>query len=338
MDRQRICIAGGTGFLGRALAQHFSRRGWEVVILSRRAGETVPGGRTVAWDARTEGPWVDEVRASDVLVNLAGRSVNCRYNAENRKAIYDSRLESTAILDKVLRADPGRVRVWMNAATATIYRHAVDRPQDEITGEITDDTVIAGTPPSERTRVAPGWDETWSFSVDVAKKWEAALFTDDGTGRDPQRTPVRKVALRIAIALGNYPDSAFDMFNRVVGLGIGGTIMPGTQRLSWIHERDFCRAIEFLVDRDDLAGPVNLAAPNALTNRDFMKTFRKVRRRPFGAPALMWMMRVATRVLRTEAELVFKSRWVYPKRLLDAGFRFEFTDVEPALRDLCGVK
>lgn len=330
MDSQRatICIAGGNGFIGRSLRRWFAKKGHRVLVLTR----TPRDADDVTWNGRTVGAWADAMRQADVLINLAGRSVDCRYNAANRKAIYDSRLESTRVLGEALRADRGNVHLWMNASTATIYRHAEDRPQDEMTGEITADSVMPGTAPRDRTRVAPGWQETWSFSIDVAQRWEQTFFqADTGDG-------VRKIALRMAIVFGRERGGPFEAFDRVVRLGLGGTIAPGTQRISWIHADDLCRAIEFLIDHDAIDGPVNLAAPNVLTMRDFLRAFRAARHKRIGLPAAMWMIHVGTWLLRTEPELLFKSRWVYPKRLLDAGFRFEHEHWERAVENLCAAE
>jgi hypothetical protein len=319
MMAKRLCIAGGSGFVGRRVRDHFAALGWEIVTLSRRRA-----GGGLHWDGRTAGPWADALRDCDVLLNLAGRSVNCRYTAANRRAIYDSRLESTRVLGRVLRDHPGRVRVWLNASTATIYRHAEDRPQDEITGEI---TRTATSDDAHPARAAVGWQETWAFSVDVARQWESAFLAagegDNSAGAGPG---VRRVALRMAIVMARGAGGAFDVLDRLVRFGLGGTIAPGTQRVSFVHERDLCRAIEFLIDHHEISGPVNLVAPNVPTMRDFMGALRRVRRRPIGLPTARWQMHVGAFFLRTEAELMLKSRWVYPKRLIDAGFAFEFPD------------
>jgi NAD dependent epimerase/dehydratase family enzyme len=248
MARQKLCIAGGTGFVGRCVRQWFAARGWDVVTLSRRGGE-------VQWDSRAIGPWAEAVRSCDVLLNLAGRSVNCRYTPGNRREIFASRLESTRVLSEVLGQDAGRVKTWLNASTATIYRHAEDRPQDEETGEITRNGTSDDANP---TRAARGWQETWAFSIDVATQWEQAFFEQPV----PQ---VRQVALRMAIVMGRGSGGAFSLLNRLARFGLGGTIRPGMQRVSFIHERDLCRAIEFIIEHDTLAGPVNLVAPDVPT-------------------------------------------------------------------------
>jgi hypothetical protein len=265
------------------------------------------------------------------VVNLAGRSVNCRYAPGHRREIYDSRLESTRVLGQAIARCANPPAVWLNSSTATIYRHATDRAQDEATGEITPDAQLPPDPVSGPRRPPPGWNETWAFSVDVARKWEQA-FAD--AGADTPRT--RKVALRTAIVMGPGAGGPFDAIDRLVRLGLGGTISPGTQYMSWIHVRDFCRAVEFLIGRSDLSGAVNVAAPNALPNRDFMRDWRRARGKAVGLPAARWMMAIASFVLRTESELVLKSRWVYPRRLLESGFKFDFPDWPAAVADLAG--
>ena len=342
---RRVCLAGGNGFIGRTLASHFLARGDEVSVLTRSPAEAEdtddgnPSPLQIGWDGRTLGPWADEVRRCDVLVNLAGKSVDCRYTPANRRATYDSRLDSTAVLAEAIRTGGAggadRPAVWLNASTATIYRHAEDRPQDEATGEITPDSLPPGTPDDRRDDVAPGWNEKWAFSVDVARRWEQTFFdADTGGGDEGDSNGVRKVALRMAMVFGPGAGGVFAAFDRVVRLGLGGTIWPGRQRLSWVHVDDLCRAVEFLISRDDLSGPVNVAAPTAETMADFLAAHRRARRMPVGLPATRRMIELGTWALRTESELLFKSRWVEPKRLLDAGFTFEHPAWPEAVADV----
>lgn len=307
MPRQ-ICIAAVNGFLGRELASHFSSLGWNVIGLSRQPSQF--SGTNLLWDGRTLGDWASKVAASDVVINLAGRTVNCRYTPENRRQIYDSRLESSRVIGQAL-AQANKPIAWLNAATATIYRHAVDKPQDEFTGEITDSSLAAG----ETT--APGYNEKWRFSVDVAKQWESALFDAVVPSH------VRRVALRITIAMGKA-GGAFPIMDRLARIGLGGTIYPGTQHMSWIHHTDLVRAVEWIADHPDLAGPINLAAPDAPTMKEFQKTLRAVHRQPIGLPSMRWMMEIGAFFLKTETELLFKSRWVAPTKLLQSGFEFQY--------------
>jgi uncharacterized protein (TIGR01777 family) len=307
----KIVIAGGSGQVGTLLARSFQQRSHHVTVLSR-APQPAPW-HTLPWDGVTLGPWATALNHADVLINLAGRSVNCRYNPANRRAILDSRVLSTRILHQAVAAADHPPAVWLNAATATIYRHALDRPMDELTGE------LGGN--------EPGAPDTWNFSIDVAKAWEAAFF-------DTATPHTRQVALRSAMTFSPDPGGVFDVFLSLVRHGLGGTNLPGTQFVSWIHETDFIRAIDLLIARDDLAGPINLAAPNPLPNRDFLRVLRRAWGIPFGIPTTRLILELGTFLLRTESELVLKSRRVVPTRLLEAGFEFTYPTWPEAAHDL----
>jgi uncharacterized protein (TIGR01777 family) len=307
----KLIIAGGTGQVGTILARHFHRNGHRVVVLSRNL-QRAPW-RVVHWDGSRLGPWLDELDCSDVLINLAGTSVNCRYTRKNRRAILRSRVLSTQILHQALAAIEHPPAVWLNASTATIYRHALDRPMDEASGE------FGGH--------EPGAPVTWNFSIRVAKAWEEAFFSTLIPG-------IRKVALRSAMTFSADRDGVFDVFLSLVRHGLGGTTLPGTQFVSWIHEVDFIRSVEFLIDRNDLTGAVNLAAPNPLPNREFLGILRKAWGTHVGLPATRWMLELGTFLLRTESELVLKSRQVVPGRLLGAGFHFKYPTWPQAAQDL----
>jgi uncharacterized protein (TIGR01777 family) len=309
----KIVIAGGSGQVGTILARHFHGNGHRVVVLSRRMQDAP--WLVVGWDGVTIGPWVEEIDGSDVLINLAGRSVNCRYGQKNRREILDSRVLSTQVLHRAVRASKRPPAVWLNASTATIYRHALDRPMDEATGE------LGGN--------EPGAPDTWNFSIEVAKSWEAAFFATATPG-------TRKVALRSAMTFSADRGGVFDVFLGLVRHGLGGTTLPGTQFVSWIHEMDFIGAVKFLIGRDDMDGAVNLAAPNPLPNREFLRILRKAWGTRVGLPTARWMLEVGTFLLRTESELVLKSRQVVPGRLLEAGFQFKYENWPEAARDLVG--
>ena len=317
----RIVLPGGSGLLGQVLARHFQEQGHHVTVLTR--GPYTAPWQTVHWDGENTGPWTGYLEGADVCINLAGRSVNCRYTAANRQAIYDSRIGTTRLLGWVIAGLAEPPRVWLNASTATIYRHALDRPgidweMDEATGELGGNELIS------KRRRAP---ETWNFSVGVARDWEAAFFAAE--------TPrTRKVALRSAIVFSPSADSAFGILSNLVRLGLGGKQGSGRQFVSWIHERDFARAVEFLVAREDLDGPVNVAAPNPLPNRGLMAGLREAWGVPNGFPAPSLAVKIGAFFLRTESELVLKSRRVVPGRLLDAGFEFEFPEWAEAAEDL----
>lgn len=307
----KIVIPGGTGQIGQMLARHFHTQGHSVTVLSRRQHQAP--WSVVGWDGVTSGSWVAELERSDVCINLAGRSVNCRYNDVNRRAILNSRVQSTKILNEVIASLEHPPMVWLNASTATIYRHSLDRPMDEATGE------LGGNEPD-----AP---DTWNFSIEVAKAWEEAFFSTPTT-----RT--RKVALRSAMTFSSDPGGVFDVFLGLVRHGLGGTISSGNQFVSWIHEVDFIRAIELLIATPDFIGVVNLASPHPLPNRDFLRAIREAWGTRIGLPTTTWMIEIGTFLMRTESELILKSRRVVPGRLLAAGFQFSFPYWPAAARDL----
>lgn len=317
--RLRIVIPGGSGQIGQRLALYLQERGHFVTVLTR--GPYTAPWQTVHWDGENPGPWIETLEGADVCINLAGRSVNCRYHAENRRKIYNSRIGTTKLLNDVIASLEEPPRVWLNASTATIYRHALDRPMDEATGE------LGGGEPITSGRRAP---ETWDFSIRVARDWEAAFFR---TPTPRTRSP-RRVALRSAIVFSPVPGGSFAIYLNLLRVGLGGKQGNGRQFVSWIHETDFARAVEFLIDREDIEGPVNLAAPHPLPNREFMQALRDAYGIPNGLPIPRPLLEIGALVMRTETELVLKSRRVVPGRLLEAGFEFEFPTWPEAAEDL----
>jgi uncharacterized protein (TIGR01777 family) len=306
--KRRIILAGGSGFLGNALARTFVARGDEVVVLTRSPKNRGDGVREVLWDAKSLGEWAALVDGADVVINLTGKSVDCRYTEKNRRAIIESRVNSTRVVGEAIARCAKPPRVWLNASSATIYKHVFDRAMDE-SGE------------TGSTQEAK--DE---FSIEVIRQWERAL--------DEARTlNTRKVALRITMVFG--PDGGvFPVLRRLARFGLGGKLGTGRQYVSWIHGEDFCRAIECIIEREDLSGPVNLAAPHPLTNAEMMRLVRKACGAPFGLPATEWMLEIGAFFLRTETELILKSRRVVPGKLLASGFQFHFPELENALRNL----
>ena len=308
----KIVIPGGSGQVGTLVARAFHRQGHEVVVLSRRP-ELRPW-RVVRWDGTTVGGWRQEIDGCDVVINLAGRSVNCRYTAANRGEIMASRVLSTRVVGQAIARASRPPRVWLQASTATIYAHRYDRPNDERYGTIGGDEADA-----------PG---SWRFSIDVARAWERA-FEQAETGR------TRKIALRSAMILS--PDAG-GIFDTLVGLtrrGLGGSAGDGRQFMSWIHYEDFLGAVQWLIDRDDLEGVVNVAAPLPLPNAEFMRVLREACGVRFGLPAAKWMLEIGAVFMRTETELVLKSRRVVPALLLEHGFSFKYPGWQEAARDLC---
>jgi uncharacterized protein len=307
----RIVIPGGSGQVGRVLARYFQQQGDHVVVLTRSPHATE--WETVHWDGESPGIWTQYLDGADVCINLAGRSVNCRYTPDNRIDIYNSRIISTRLLGEVIGSLRHPPRVWLNASTATIYRHALDRDMDDKTGELGGGE--AGAPDSS------------NFSVQVARDWETAFFK----AHTPQ---TRKLAMRSAITFSPVPGNAFAVLSHLVRLGLGGKQGNGRQWVSWIHELDFARAVEFLIMNEDLGGPVNIASPYPERNREFMATLRESWEMPNGLPAPRPILELAALLMRTEAELVLKSRRVVPTRLLEAGFHFEFPHWPHAAEDL----
>jgi len=308
----KIVIPGGSGQVGTLLARAFHGHGHDVVVLSRRPGARP--WRVVAWDGANLGNWQREIDGCDVVINLTGRSVNCRYTAANREEILQSRVLSTRVVGQAIARATRTPRLWLQASTATIYSHRYDSPNDEHSG------MVGGHESS-----APA---SWRFSIDVARAWEGA-FDDAATAG------TRKVALRSAMTLS--PDSG-GVFDTLLGLarhGLGGTAGDGRQFMSWIHYQDFIAAVRWLIDRDDIEGVVNVAAPHPLPNGEFMRLLREACGVSFGLPATKWMLEIGAVVLRTETELILKSRRVVPARLLEHGFQFTYPDWRSAAPDLC---
>jgi uncharacterized protein (TIGR01777 family) len=307
----KIVLPGGSGFLGQLLAEALAGDGHECVILSRRPRTAVKGVRHVAWDGRTLGPWAVELDGADVVVNLAGRTVDCRYHEKNLAEMMDSRVASTRVVGEAIAQAKNPPRVWLQAATATIYGHRYDAPNDEVTG-------IIGDP--------PGAPALWGRSVDIGKAWEATLFAAP--------TPrTRKVALRIAMVMSPAKGTVFRILMRHCRMGFG-RFGDGRQYVSWIHGHDFVEAVKFLIAREDLSGAINLCAPHPLPNREFLAALSRLLGRRLAIPVPGWMLEIGTFFLRTETELILKSRRVVPRRLLEAGFVFHHPHWPEAAKDL----
>jgi uncharacterized protein (TIGR01777 family) len=299
---RKIIIAGGSGFLGELAARHFIALGWRVVVLSRSRQKSSRLIRQRYWDGKTVEPWQQELEGAQVLLNLSGRSVDCRYTSANRQEIFASRLDSTRCLAKAVAACKQPPGLWINASSATIYRHAY-QPQDEYTGE-------AGK----------------GFSVEVCQQWEAAFF-------EKQLPGVRKVALRMGIVLGSNAGALVPM-KRLVQLGMGGSFGSGTQYMSWLHQQDYLRILEFIISTAAAEGVINATAPQPLPNRQFLKAMRKALGVPFGLPLPRPLLALGALLIRTETELILKSRCVVPRRLQELGFQFHYPTADEALRDL----
>jgi uncharacterized protein len=305
----KVVIPGGTGQVGAILDRALTSEGHEVVVLTRSPS----GERQVRWDGSTLGDWVRQIDGSDVVINLAGRSVSCRYTPENLEAMMRSRVDSARVVGEAIAAAARPPKVWLQMSTATIYAHRFDAANDELSG------VIGGDEPG-----VPGY---WAYSVDIARNWEAAQERA-ATSR------TRKVALRAAMVMSPDRGGVFDVLSWLARLGLGGPVAGGRQYVSWIHDRDFVRAVRFLIEREDLTGAVNLAAPGPLPQRDLMRILRDAWRMPVGLPATAWMAGIGAFALRSDTELLLKSRRVVPGRLLDAGFTFDYPQWTAAVADL----
>ena len=315
----RIVLPGGSGEVGQMLARHFQQLGHHVTVLTR--GPYSASWQTVHWDGESVGPWTEYLEGADLCINLAGRSVNCRYTPANRRAIYLSRIRSTQLIGRVIAelADPPKL--WINASAATLYKrvvdaHGVDLPLDENSAAEVDATT--GAEP---------WSSRRGFTARVVRDWEAAFFA--------AVTPhTRKIALRSAVVLSPTPGSAFGVLSNLVRASLGGKQGNGRQFVTWIHEADYARAVEFLQAHEELEGPVNFTAPNPLPNREFMAALRYAWDVPNGIPAPALAIRLGAIFMRTEPELVLQSCRAVPRRLLDAGFEFEFPEWQEAADDL----
>ncbi len=305
----RVVIPGGTGQVGAVLDRALTAAGHEVVVLTR----TPVGARQVGWDGRTLGSWAKVVDGSDVVINLAGRSVSCRYTPANLQEMMDSRVHSAQVVGEAIAGAVRPPKVWLQMSTATIYAHRFDAANDEAGG------VIGGG--------EAGVPKYWGYSVKIARNWERA--------QELAETPeTRKVALRAAMVMSPDRGGVFDVLSWMARLGLGGPVAGGAQFVSWIHDVDFVRAVEFLIGRDDIAGAVNLASPGPLPQRVFMRALRSAWGMPVGLPATAWMAEIGALVIRSDTELLLKSRRVVPGRLLDAGFGFEHERWPEAARDL----
>lgn len=288
--------------MGEALAEYYGLEN-EVVILTRQEKPHSQYARYVKWDGEHLTSWYRELDKADLLINLAGKSVNCRYNERNKAEIFSSRVNSTRVLGEAIKRLPHPPALWINAASATIYRHAEDRPMDERNGDI-------GT----------------GFSVEVCKLWEKTFYE--------QETPqTRKVALRTAIVLGPKGGALMPMLN-LVKFALGGRQGSGHQMFSWVHIEDFCRLAKWLYETPEAQGTYNCSAPQPVTNETFMRTLRQAAGHRIGLPAPEWLLRMGAVMIGTEIELIIKSRWVIPARLVQEGFRFRHAQLRPALEDI----
>ncbi len=294
-----ITIAGGSGFLGQVLEEYFTKKGATVYILTR----TVKRNNDIYWNGKDLDDWINILEQTDVLINFTGKSVDCRYTNNNKTQILNSRLNATHALGLAINLCENPPKIWFNSSTATIYRHSTDKQMTENNGEIGDD-----------------------FSMNIAKSWEHTFYSIT----NPK---TRKIALRTSIVMGKRGGAIIPL-KHLVKFGLGGKQATGTQKVSWIHELDFARAIDFLIINDNLKGNFNLTVPEPSNNKLLMQAFRNVMKAPFGISQPKWLIKLGAQIIGTESELVLKSRNVIPERLLHYGFQFKFVEIEAALADL----
>lgn len=299
---KKMVIAAGTGFLGTVLIDFFKESYQEIIVLTRGKSEDKNNIQFVHWNAKSLTGWEEVLENADVLINLAGKSVDCRYTPENKAAILSSRIDSTRVLNEAVLHCKNPPKHFINSSTATIYRHSEDKQMDEYSGEIGDD-----------------------FSMNIAKSWEKVFY-------EVHTDKILKTAVRTSIVLGKN-GGAFIPLKRLTQLGFGGKNGNGNQFVSWIHELDFARAIAFIIN-NEITGNVNVVSPKPVRNVDFMRKLRHVVGIPFGIPITEIMLKIGAKIIQTEPELVLKSRNVIPKRLTENGFTFEYHDLEKAFKNL----
>jgi uncharacterized protein (TIGR01777 family) len=299
---QKLIIAAGTGFLGQVLLHHFKDKFEEIVILTRGKSKIADTIKYVNWDARNFSGWENELENATILINLAGKSVDCRYTTANKAAIYSSRIDSTNILNQAVLNCKKPPKHWLNSSTSTIYRHSLDQQMDETEGEIGND-----------------------FSMNIAKSWEKAFF-------ETQTPQTLKTALRTSIVLGKK-GGAFLPIKTLAKIGFGGKQGQGNQFISWIHEKDFARAVGFIIQKE-MIGVVNVVATKPIRNTDFMKKLQNEIGISFGIPIPKLLLEIGGFFIRTQPELVLKSRNVIPRRLEENGFEFEFDTLEKTFKNL----
>lgn len=315
MENKKIILAGGTGFIGQELCNYFGGNN-QLIVLTRNVGEhnsntfgeshikdeVVKNIRYIKWDGNTVQEWAKEIDGADIIINLAGKSVNCRYNEKNKREIFDSRTNSTRAIGIAVQQAIKPPSLWINAASATIYPHATTEPRDESFTDFTDD-----------------------FSVQVCKRWEKVFYE--------QRTPfTRKVALRMAITLGT--GGVMIPYFNLLKFGLGGRQGSGKQMYSWVHIEDTCRMVEWIYEHPEIEGTFNCSSPGAVNNETFMATLRKATGHTIELPAYEWMLKIGAAIIGTETELILKSRWVLPAKITCAGFQFKYSKLEDAIKDI----
>lgn len=302
---KKIVLAGGTGQIGQALCGFYKNAAEKIIILSRGPGKQDENLYYIQWDGKNQGSWSKEIDGADMLVNLTGKNVNCRYNEKNKKEIFDSRTNSIQALTEAITTCKEAPGLWIQGASATIYRHAEDHPMTEEGGEIGE-----------------------GFSVEVCKKWEKTFWEQTADFKDMQ-----KAVLRTSLVLGKK-EGVFPRLGNLTRFGLGGRQGNGKQWVSWIHETDVCRIVEWIANHPEVNGTINCTAPGPVKNKDFMAVIRKAYGMPLGLPSPEWLLEMGAIIIGTETELILKSRWVLPEKLLKTGFQFQYPDISSAIDEI----
>ena len=303
MDLKKIVVAGGTGFLGQAIVDKFNKGATQLIVLTRGRDRQEKNVMYLHWDGKTMGKWSDALNDADVLINLTGKSINCRYNRKNKREIISSRVNATRVLGEAINKTIKPPKLWLNASAASIYPDSEYTSMDEFTVE-----------------------EGTDFSADVCRQWEKSF-------NDAETPGTRKAVVRITMVLGRS-GGVLPVMKKLVNTWLGGKMGSGKQFISWIHEEDFLNALIWLIEHDDASGPYNFASPEPITNAYFMTLMRKQLHKGIGLPATKWMLEIGAFFLQTETELILKSRKVTPAKLLKGGFIFNHPTIASAFESL----
>ncbi|WP_430406794.1 TIGR01777 family oxidoreductase [Fluviicola sp.] len=303
---RKIILFAANGFIGESIIEYVNlyHLNFQIVAVSRNPISNLPNSiKQVIWDGKTKGKWVNELEGADLVINLAGKSVNCRYTKKNKAGIFASRLDSTRIIGEAIQDCKHKPACWINSASATIYTHSLENPNTEKDGIIGE-----------------------GFSVNVCRAWEKQFFAF-------KDLPTRQILLRTTIVLGKN-GGVYPVLKRLTRMGLGGKMGPGNQFISWIHIHDFCKAVFFLFENKQSSGIYNLGAPNPVRNTDFQTAFRKSLHTPYFINQPIWMLKLGALILGTETELILKSRYVLPENLTSEQFSFDFQTIESCLTNL----
>ncbi len=301
---KKIVLAAGTGQLGKAICKNLYNDFDEFIILTRGAENKHGMFHFVHWDAKSEGPWQQHLENATAVVNLTGKNVNCRYTDKNKKEILNSRIESTSILGKTIQQLESPPKIWINLASATIFRDSKNEPMTE----------------KDTDKYGEG------FSVDICKAWEKTFYSFSFPA-------TRQVCFRVGMALGNQ-GGVFPVLKRLVRLGLGGKMGNGKQQVSWIDDYDFCAMVKWAVDNEKVQGTYNCTSPFPVSNNESMQLLRKNLHVPFGLPSPRFLLEIGSFFIRTETELVLKSRFVFPQRATEEGFVFSYPDFDDSIKHI----